>query len=177
MRRSRGGEMDKLLSRSELFRGFLSRQLIRPPWALPERDFETICTSCGACPAACPENILISGRGGLPEVDFDNGECTFCAACVEVCEPGALARPEPETRPWMHIVAIAEDCLSLRAITCRACAEMCEPGAISFRLGMNGRADPQLDAALCTGCGACHAPCPVDAISFGAPDQGSPTEK
>lgn len=118
---------------------------------------------------------------GLPEVNFEHGECTFCEACREACKPGALARPDAGGRPWMLAASISDNCLSMQAVTCRVCGEICEPGAISFRLGMDGRADPSLDQARCTGCGACFAPCPVDAITLGAahaePDQGSPAEK
>ncbi|MEO5344162.1 MAG: ferredoxin-type protein NapF [Gammaproteobacteria bacterium SHHR-1] len=136
---------------------------LRPPWALSE-GFEARCSRCGDCVRACPEGILIGGDGGFPEVDFRRGACSFCAECVSACAPAALDKAQP--RPWRIKAEIGADCLSVRGISCRSCGDVCDPRAIRFQLQLGGRAQPLLERGFCTGCGACQAVCPVQAVSL-----------
>jgi ferredoxin-type protein NapF len=53
---------------------------------LNESTFVDGCSQCGDCLNVCPENIIKKGDGGFPEVDFLQGECTFCQKCVESCD-------------------------------------------------------------------------------------------
>jgi ferredoxin-type protein NapF len=46
---------------------------------------------------------------------------------------------------------------------------MCDAGAIRFKPTLGGVTSPALDLSLCTGCGACVAPCPTQAISMKTP--------
>ena len=135
---------------------------IRPPWAGPEEDFLATCDRCGACVGACPEGIIITGRGGVPEVDFQQGECSFCSACVQACAVGVLA--DRGQAPWATVAEIAFSCLSVQGVICRLCEERCEPAAIRFRPALGGYALPEVDAESCTGCGACVRICPVTAV-------------
>jgi len=137
----------------------------RPPWALPEPAFLDICTGCDACIDACPTSILKQARGGYPVVDFACGECTFCGDCVSACRPRAL-RNAGSTPPWTLLATVASGCLSATGTMCRMCGDRCEAGAITFKLALGGRASPIIDPAHCTGCGACVAPCPVNAIDI-----------
>lgn len=149
------------------FRGNQSRT--RPPWALGEEKFLDTCSRCDDCARACPEGIIVRGSGGFPEISFARGECTFCEACVAACAPGALAlvtadTPPVRRSPWNIHATISTACLSASGVTCRVCGEYCEAGAIRFALAVGGVAVPRIDADLCTGCGACVAPCPVVAV-------------
>lgn len=139
---------------------------LRPPWALAEADFLTRCSRCDACVAACPTGIVVAGEGGFPTVDFSRGECTFCGDCVPPCTPRALSRPAADAPPWSLTARIGDGCLALKGVECRVCGEACGEGAIRFRPRIGGVALAELDASRCTGCGACHAPCPVRAISL-----------
>lgn len=159
---------------SSMRRGFLRGRVravasaLRPPWALVEADFISACSRCDACIDACPTAILVRADGGFPAVDFARGECTFCAECVQRCEPQALRRTQEGDAPWALKARIGEACLATAGVECRVCGENCPTGAIRFRPRLGGVALPQLDAAACTGCGACFAPCPTRAIAVTA---------
>jgi len=156
--------MNRAISRAAFLRADISERPvpIRPPWSVAESAFTSLCDRCNKCLGACPENIVVAGRGGFPEVDFDRGECTFCARCADICPTGALTA----AAPWTLKATIAAGCISARGVVCRLCEERCEPRAIRFRLRPGGRAVPQIDNAACSGCGACYGVCPAGAIEM-----------
>ncbi len=137
----------------------------RPPWALAETRFIDTCTRCNDCLSACPEAIIISGDGGFPSIDFKRGECTFCSACVDACKPLALSRVD-EQPAWSLKANIAPNCLPHKGVECRSCGDYCDSRAIRFAPRLGGSPLPAIDSELCTGCGACVAPCPVSAITI-----------
>ena len=165
-------EANRNISRLEFLRGSWrgGNAPIRPPWALAEPLFLNSCDGCAACIDACPEKLLIQGRGRYPRVDFSRGECTFCQGCVEVCNAGALA-VQADQPAWDLQAVITAACLAMQGVVCRSCAESCEQRAIAFRLALGGVSRPQLQSQLCSGCGACIRPCPVQAISMRRPGE------
>ena len=76
--------------------------LVRPPGALPEKEFLSRCIKCGQCMRICPTNVihpagLEGGFEGLwtPVLNFRIGTsgCQFnCIACGNLC-PTAAIRP------------------------------------------------------------------------------------
>ena len=137
---------------------------LRPPWALAEQSFVSVCDRCGHCIDACPTRILQAGRGGFPVVDFSHGECLFCAECLDVCKPGALERIHDQS-PWSLKASVDPDgCIAFKGVECRSCQDPCEPRAIRMPPRLGGVAVPVIDATLCTGCGACFAVCPAQAV-------------
>ena len=147
------------------------RLVIRPPWALQEHQFVRLCSGCGECVEYCPSAILRKGRAGFPVVDFRAGECIFCGECVARCDTGALQPPHNQTdAPWQLQAVIGDRCLAMQQVICRTCAEFCESRAIQFRLSAARVPQPDLIESRCTGCGACYASCPADAISFRNPE-------
>lgn len=157
-----------MVSRRQFLRGdFKSRHATqRPPWALAESLFVEACTRCGACAPVCPTRIVSIVRG-YPEVDFKRGGCTFCGACAEACKPGALRNDGTQIWPWAIKAEVAANCLASRGVECRVCEDPCDAAAIRFSPRLGGPPLPAIDAALCTGCGACVAPCPAGAIAVG----------
>lgn len=158
-----------LLSRVELLRGRFEAAPapVRPPWALAEPAFLEACTRCDDCRLACPEGIIQRGRGGYPEIDFRNGECTFCGDCATACETGAIG--DSAGGPWHHRAQIGDRCLARQGVVCRLCEDQCAPRALRFRPVLGGAALPEIDDNLCSGCGACVAPCPTEAITMAEP--------
>ncbi|PWR03346.1 ferredoxin-type protein NapF [Meridianimarinicoccus roseus] len=117
------------------------------------------CTSCGACAEACPETILEIAANGValkPEV----GECTFCGACADACPENVFA----DNWTMAHVMRISDDCLAKAGIACMTCRDVCPESAISMRPRIGVPFLPELDTGRCTGCAACSAACPAEAI-------------
>ncbi|MDQ6961550.1 MAG: ferredoxin-type protein NapF [Mariprofundaceae bacterium] len=144
--------------------GVLCQEIpLRPPWAQAESLFQEACTRCGDCVRHCPEGILIQDNASsYPSVDFAKGECTFCGDCVDACPSTALQRHEAE--PWPYKAKLNHRCLTEQQVVCLSCAEQCEVSAISWQHQAKKVSKPIINIELCTGCGACVASCPTQAI-------------
>ena len=118
-------------------------------------------TGCGDCVAACHQQILLIAEGRVA-VDFDRGECTFCTACATACPAPVFAAPAV----MAYRAAISDRCLAQRGTTCMSCRDACPEDAIRFVPRRGGPFLPDLSPAACTGCGACIAPCPAEAIAM-----------
>lgn len=151
-------------SRRSLLTGRGAGSPLRPPWS-DAATFTSLCTRCDACIDACPEAILRRGDGGFPEISFAAAACSFCGDCRSAC-------PEPvftqDAAPWALIAVIGDRCLAHQNIVCRSCKEACESDAIRFQLAPGTAGMPVIETAACTGCGACVAPCPAQAIAITA---------
>lgn len=149
--------------RSFLTGSFRSRALpLRPPGSAAEADFQTDCTACGDCLAACPRAILIADAQGRPVIEPARGGCTFCNLCIEACPTDALVAD----RPWLWRATVKDACLAFNAIACRSCEDFCESRAIRFRPRLGGISAPTIDATLCTGCAECAGACPASSITM-----------
>jgi ferredoxin-type protein NapF len=152
------------VSRRAFLRGSIRADppAFRPPWT----DDATViahCTGCDACVSACPETILRL-QDGRPVVVLDGGECTFCGACAEACEAGVF---EPDRAPpWPVAAAIGAECLLERGVSCQLCTDACPEAALAIDLSCRPVGRIRVEAAACTGCGACLAVCPASAIAL-----------
>jgi anaerobic sulfite reductase subunit C len=57
--------------------------------SVPETTNE-ICSQCGACTDACPEQAIVLATGShLPEIEL--GRCLNCGGCIRACPTGTIA--------------------------------------------------------------------------------------
>ena len=65
-----------------------------------------------------------------------------------------------------HIVAISDECLARAGVFCMSCRDACAEQAIRFRPRVGGPFLPEVIESACSGCGACIAICPTNAITL-----------
>ena len=146
---------------------------VRPPGALPEREFLNACTRCDDCVPACPhEAIRKAGIElgadvvGTPVIAALEQPCWMCAdlPCIAACATGALAPlPSPEAARMGSLRVSPAACFSAMGSPCEVCEERCpvRPKPIGVKLGEA----PRLAEDGCTGCGVCAWLCPADALA------------
>jgi len=160
-------------------------RLIRPPGALPERDFLRLCQRCGLCMKVCPTNTInpTLGEAGMagfwtPRLIMTQGYCEYsCTLCGTVCPTGAITEisaKEKIERPLRIGSAYLDRgrCLPWSGNgPCIVCEEHCptSPKAIYLRKEVVNIPDgkrmevklPYVDLKRCTGCGICENKCPI----------------
>ncbi len=148
--------------------------LIRPPAALPEREFLARCIRCGECMVACPTNTLQplwlkAGFLGMftPTLIFRRGFCNpECHKCSEMCPTGAIRSLSRDERKWAKIGTaeiLHHKCLAWEhQKSCMVCDEVCPSDAVKFKKEPgNPVTVPHVIENKCTGCGYCEHHCPV----------------
>jgi ferredoxin-type protein NapF len=163
--------MSAQVSRMQFLRGDLKgkESPLRPPWAIDESLFTEICNNCGECITQCPTHIIKQARANFPVIDFSYGECLFCEQCVDACKPQALLKSKQKA-PWSIKAGINKQaCIAYQGVECRSCYDPCEASAIMMPPRLGGISVPVISANNCTGCGACFAVCPVQAIEMARP--------
>jgi MauM/NapG family ferredoxin protein len=147
-------------------------QLIRPPGAIPEKEFLRTCIRCGECMKSCLTNTLQpclweSGLSGLwtPKMDLRLAPCDQnCYVCGKVCPTQAIRSLSLEEKTHAKVgtaVLRKEICLVwAQNKLCLICDEICPYNAIVFR-PVEGYRRPVVIASKCNGCGFCEQRCPV----------------
>ena len=150
---------------------------VAPPGAQSIEHLQAKCTACHLCISKCPSHVLQPavmeyGLQGVmqPVMRYDKGYCLYdCTLCGEVCPTGAilpLALEQKRMTQLGHAVFNRERCVVTRdGVECGNCAEHCPADAIRLQRGVDGRMYPQIEKALCIGCGACENLCPARPIS------------
>lgn len=140
---------------------------VRPPGAVDEVSFLSLCTRCDACIPVCPAHCITKAppAGGLaagtPILLLDREPCTVCPdmPCAVACPTGALVVPE---RGWTdyrlaRLELVPERCIAFHGVECGVCARDCPVGEAALALDDAGR--PVLKAEGCVGCGVCVKVC------------------
>lgn len=153
-----------------------SGRLMRPPGAIPEKEFLTKCIGCGECMKACPTNTLqpcmfSDGISRLysPKVVPRVAGCEEkCHLCGFVCPTGAIRKLSYDEKRFAKIGTAVLDrhrCLAWsQNKECLVCDEVCPYNAISAYVveTTKGRFKvPVVDEDLCLGCGMCEQHCPI----------------
>ena len=150
-------------------------RLIRPPGALPEPDFLSLCVRCGQCMNGCPTNTLqpvwfSAGLLGMfsPAIVPARKYCDpMCRTCGNVCPTGAILKMTREQRVWAKTgtaIIYRRKCIAWeQKKSCMVCDEVCPYKAVEFE----DREDlpypvPHVIADKCGGCGYCEHYCPVE---------------
>jgi len=148
------------------------RRPIRPPGALPEREFLRSCIRCYQCGDVCP-NHCIEFHGfsdslaemGTPYINPRSRGCTACMKCNQVCPSGALQplSPEPDQvvgQVNMGLARLNRDmCYSWAepSRTCGVCYRACPFPGKAMTIEVFER--PVVHPDQCIGCGLCEQSC------------------
>ncbi len=137
---------------------------IRPPGAVEESKFLSLCNLCGKCWEACTYGaIKQAGKGhrppGFPVIIPNEGPCYLCdpPVCSQVCDEGALLPIEKE-EIWLGTATVKRSaCLAYSKTIpdCDYCYDRCplKDKAIVYENG------PVIKEAHCAGCGVCEYYC------------------
>ncbi|AWL94181.1 ferredoxin-type protein NapG [Bradyrhizobium ottawaense] len=153
-------------------------QTLRPPGALPEKDFLAACVRCGLCVRDCPYDTLkladwADGPAmGTPFYVARNVPCEMCDTipCVKACPTGALEHALTDiakAKMGVAVITSRETCLNLQGLRCDVCYRVCPAidKAITLEVSHNARTtkhaifEPVVHAESCTGCGKCEKSC------------------
>jgi len=156
-----------------------SARVIRPPAALPEKEFVERCIRCGNCMKVCLTNglqpaIFESGWDGIwtPKLDPRIGYCEYqCTLCGQVCPTGAIApvSQEVKMRTKIGLAEIQQDaCIPWASgDECIVCEEHCPVSSKAIKLVEHKNSAgkivkiPYVDSSLCVGCSICEFKCPA----------------
>ncbi|MGD2030398.1 MAG: 4Fe-4S binding protein [Desulfobacterales bacterium] len=160
-------------------------RLIRPPGALPEKDFLKLCQRCGLCMKVCPTNAINptlteAGMAGFwtPNLIMTQGYCEYtCTLCSGVCPTGAIRNltGKEKIESPIRIGSAYIDrgrCLPWSGNgPCIVCEEHCPTSPKAIRLIQGTSLSPTgkkinvklpyVDLKCCVGCGICEYKCPV----------------
>jgi ferredoxin-type protein NapG len=156
----------------------LPLQALRPPGALPEKEFLGTCIRCGLCVRDCPYDTLkLAALGddvvlGTPYFTARNIPCEMCEdiPCVVACPTGALdpaLSDIDDSRMGLAALVDQETCLNFQGLRCEVCYRECPviDKAITLELRHNERSGmhtlflPTVHSEHCTGCGKCERVC------------------
>jgi len=136
----------------------------RPPGAVSESLFASVCVRCGECTDVCPQKIItpLPFSAGLRNAQTPaltpKGICTRDLACIAACPSGAL---QPITSREFKIGTATID-----EVECRNCG-LCIPTCREIVDAIKWTVDKKkvyIESDTCIGCGACIPDCPWDAI-------------
>lgn len=162
--------------------------ILRPPGAVPEKEFLSSCIKCGMCVEACPYDALLLAKPGdnkpigTPYFIPRTNPCRMCRdiPCIPPCPTGSLNKKLVSRQDiGGHIqfdvnlarmglaVIDRETCIAYSGIQCDACYRACPlmDKAITVeytrnvRTGKHALLAPVVHSRACTGCGLCEKSC------------------
>lgn len=169
--------------------------VLRPPGAIPEKEFLAKCIKCGICVEDCPYDALMLAKPGdtipvgTPYFIPRKTPCYMCKdiPCVPNCPTGALdialvSNLDEDGKKRMRIdlakiglaVIDRETCIAYWGMQCDVCYRVCPliDKAISVEFTRNERTGrhaflaPVVNSDYCTGCGLCEHACITEKASI-----------
>ena len=150
------------------------RNYLRPPGAVEEGLFNTLCTRCDECIKVCPHQCIrgsdsesaTGARVGTPIIRPQEAACRLCHdfPCITACKDGAL-RPVGDIRKVKIGVALIDrrrcldytfDYMGAQTSPCQQCYSQCPLKDEAITLEGSG---PVVQAEKCVGCGICENVC------------------
>lgn len=142
--------------------------LIRPPGALPEKEFLEKCTRCNECVRVCPQQAVMKfvQEGSVnhltPMLNMRKAACVLCVdfPCAQACAPQALEMPLSPRHVKMGVAVVhTKLCYAWAGSDCDYCVKECPfPGEAIF---LDESRRPVVNQNICVGCGLCEKVCPV----------------
>ena len=144
---------------------------LRPPGALPEKQFSGTCINCHRCAQACPndcikfvDDLLDPARHDTPYITAREKACILCMKCTHVCPSGALkaiADDDGETilkHVKMGVAKVDRNiCNSYNGYACGICVRACPFSGVALVAGNWEK--PEVREDKCVGCGLCEQSC------------------
>jgi ferredoxin-type protein NapG len=144
------------------------RKWLRPPGAVIESEFLSLCYRCGNCVDVCPAHAIHAtgsddpDLGGTPSIDPDMAPCKVCdtLACTRTCPSGALRSLNSAREIRMGLAQVQlRACVRAQGEACTICVERCPIGSEAINVGLSG--EVEVDPSGCVGCGVCQHYCPA----------------
>ena len=145
--------------------------IIRPPGALPEKEFRAKCISCGVCVNVCHamkyDAIAVAGikdirNFGTPYIkDMRDFPCALCMECPKHCPTGALKKVEMEKVTMGMALIDLGLCFGWNGDVCLSCSKVCPMGAKIFDFYNGEWGNQPYINENCVGCGLCVKYCPL----------------
>ncbi|MDR4509518.1 MAG: 4Fe-4S dicluster domain-containing protein [Candidatus Brocadiaceae bacterium] len=138
---------------------------LRPPGAIEETEFLSLCTRCDECIKACPAKAIKRSSGfmdvaiGTPIIVPKENPCVLCNGllCITACKEGALQPVEIVSMVNMGVARIdKERCLAWGEQDCNLCFVKC-PLQGDALYQEDGK--PIINEEKCVGCGICEYAC------------------
>ena len=148
------------------------KKILRPPGALPEKEFFEKCTKCDECVSICPELAILkyidsdSKNHLTPTFKFHRAACNLCEdfPCITACEPQALIRPKSIKDVKIGIAKVNKKmCFAWNGQPCDYCYLECPFPDEAIYLKDD---KPVVIEENCVGCGKCENICPAKQIGI-----------
>ncbi|MDI6743743.1 MAG: 4Fe-4S dicluster domain-containing protein [Thermodesulfovibrionales bacterium] len=145
--------------------------IIRPPGALPEKEFRAKCISCGVCVNVCHtmkyDAIAVAGikdirNFGTPYIkDMRDFPCELCMECPKHCPTDALKNLKKEKVTMGMALIDFGLCFGWNGDVCLSCSKACPMGANIFDFYNGEWGNQPYINENCVGCGLCVKYCPL----------------